>query len=303
MRSDPSSLITQTLQLAARHGLNLASDLTFNEQGLDFRVAFARDDSGRRWVLRIPRRPDMAPKIEGEARILDFVKHQIPAQVPDWQVRSSELIAYPLLTDDTALTFDPQTHAVTWNIDRHAREYVTSLAELLAALHRAPVSEAVAVGIPCSTPAQARAQVLDDLERVKSELGMREDLEGQWRRWIDDDRLWPDFSVLVHGDLYAGHVTVDASSRISGVIDWSEAEVSDPSIDFTGHLAAFGPQSLEALVSEYARAGGRPWGTSTTMMEQINNRHSASPIKYGLFAIMSRNQEHLAAARAQLGVP
>jgi macrolide phosphotransferase len=241
----------------------------------------------------------MRPKIEREARILDFVKHQIPAQVPDWQVCSAELIAYPRLTDDTALTFDAQTHAVTWNMAQHARAYITSLAPLLAALHRAPVSGAFAAGIPCSTPQQARAQVLDDLERVKSELGMRADLEGQWRRWIDDDRLWPDFSVLVHGDLYAGHVTVDASARISGVIDWSEAEVSDPSIDFTGHLAVFGPESLEALVSEYARAGGRTWAT---MVEQIEHRHSASPIKYGLFALVSRNEEHLAAARAQLGV-
>lgn len=299
MPSDTSSLTLETLQLAARHGLNLESDPIFNEQGLDFRVAFARDDAGRRWVLRIPRRADMLPKIEGEARILDFVKHQIPAQVPDWQVCSSELIAYPLLTDDTALTFDAQTHAVTWNIDRHAREYITSLAELLAALHAAPVSGAVAAGIPCSTPETARAKVLDDLERVRLEIGMRKDFEHRWRSWLDDDRLWPDFSVLVHGDLYAGHVTVDARSRISGVIDWSEAEVSDPSIDFSGHLAAFGPQSLQELVSEYARAGGRTWAT---MVEQIENRHSASPIKYGLFALMSRDEEHLAAARAQLGV-
>lgn len=292
-------LVDDVLKLAARHGLNLTSDLTFNEQGLDFRVVFAKDQGGQSWVLRIPRRTDVLPKMEYEAKVLKLVKRRLPVQVPDWQVCTSDLVAYPYLSDKTALTFDAETYAVTWNIDQHSDAYIDSFAEVLVALHQTPVADAVAAGITHATPEMARKNFLAHLERVKSELGMSQELETQWRRWLDDDRLWPSFSVLVHGDLYAGHVTADANSRVSGVIDWTEAEVSDPSIDFAGHLSAFSPESLEKLVAAYARAGGQTW---PTMVAHITARHAASPIRYGLFAIVTKNQAHITAAKAQLGV-
>lgn len=294
------ALIVETLQLAARHGLDLNGEPSFNEMGLDFRVAFAEDVRGRKWVLRIPRRTDLFPRIEHEARILRFVARQLRVQVPDWQVCTAELVAYPMLLDPTALTFDAQTYAVTWHIDPHSQTYIESLADLLVDLHASPAHDAAAQGILTSTSDMARTRLLADLERVKDEMGIGKELETQLRKWLDDDTLWPEFSVLVHGDLYAGHVTADASSRITGVIDWSEAEISDPAIDFAGHLAAFGPESLEKLVTAYALAGGRTW---PTMTEQIKARHAASPLRYGIFAITCGSQDHFAAAKAQLGVP
>lgn len=298
MTTDSAELVADTLALAARHGVHLAGTVTFNETGLDFRIGFATDTAGRRWVLRIPRRDDVQPKMEREARILDFVKRRLPVEVPDWQVRGPDLVAYPMLTDPMALVFDAETHAVTWNIDQEADTYVTSLAEVLVALHGSSVLEAVAAGIPALSPEDARVKVHHDLERVKHEIGVGQDLEARCRRWLDNDRLWPGFSVLTHGDLYIGHVTAAADGRVSGVIDWTEAEISDPSIDFTGHLAAFSPESLERLVTAYGLAGGHTW---PTMVEHIKERHAASPIKYGIFAIDTGNPQHLAAAKAQLG--
>jgi macrolide phosphotransferase len=299
MANDSTKLVTDTFTLAARHGLYLAGTVTFNETGLDFRVGFAKDTAGRRWVLRIPRRDDVQPKIEREARILDFVRHRLPVEVPDWQVRSPDLVAYPMLTDPMALVFDAETHAVTWNIDQDAETYVTSLAEVLVALHASPVSEGVALGIPASSPEEVRLKVHQDMERLKQEIGIGRDLEARYRHWLDNDKLWPDFSVLTHGDLYVGHVTTTADARVSGVIDWTEAEISDPSIDFAGHLAAFSPRSLKRLVTAYEHAGGRTW---PAMLEHIQERHAASPIKYGIFAVSTGNEQLLAAAKVQLGV-
>jgi macrolide phosphotransferase len=299
MATEKSTLVVDTMQLAARHGLDLTNDISFNEMGLDFRVAFAKDVLGRSWVLRIPRRQGLFPKIVHEAKILNFVKIRLNVKVPDWQVCTAELVAYPMLLDPVALTFDAQTYAVTWYIDQHAEAYLESLAELLVALHASPIPEARSAGIKYFTPEMVRSRFLTDLENVKREIGINKDLDVQLRKWLDDDKLWPDFSVLIHGDLYAGHVTADANSRITGVIDWSEAEIADPSIDFTGHLVAFGSESLEKLVAAYAGAGGRTW---PTMTEQIKARHVASPVRYGLFAITTQNQDHLAAAKAQLGV-
>jgi macrolide phosphotransferase len=297
MTADSAKLVADTLALAARNGLRLTGAVTFSETGLDFRVGFATDIAGQRWVLRIPRRDNVQPKIEREARILDFVKHRLPIEVPDWQVRSPDLVAYPMLTDPMALVFDSETYAVTWNIDQDAETYVTSLAEVLVALHRSPVTEAIGAGIPASSPQEARDKVRKDLECVTQEIGIDQTLEARYRRWLDDDRYWPEFSVLTHGDLYAGHVTATAAARVSGVIDWTEAEISDPAIDFAGHLAAFGLDSLKRLVAAYELAGGQTW---PAMVEHIIERHAASPIKYGVFAISTGSEQHLAAARSQL---
>jgi macrolide phosphotransferase len=300
MTQDTDALVADTLARAARYGVHLAGDVAFNETGLDFRVGFATDATGRRWVLRVPRRDDVQGKIEREARILDFVKPRLPVEVPDWQVRAPDLVAYPMLADPMALVFDPETYAVTWNIDPGAEAYVTTFAQALAALHATPVADAVAAGIPAASPEEARAAVLHDLERVKREIGIGRELEDRCRRWVDDDRLWPGFSVLTHGDLYAGHVTAGADARVSGIIDWTEAAVGDPSVDFTGHLAAFDPESLERLVAAYERAGGRTW---PAMVEHVQERHAvASPIRYGVFALVTGSEQHLAGARAQLGV-
>ncbi len=105
--------------LAARHGIDMRGPIEFNEQGLDFRIAFVQDAHGHRWVLRIPRRADVYAKILYEAKVLDFVKTQLSVKVPDWRVVRPELVAYPLIEDKTALTFDPVTFEVRWNIECH----------------------------------------------------------------------------------------------------------------------------------------------------------------------------------------
>lgn len=106
--------------------LHLMGTIAFNEMGLDFRMRFAADTTGQRWVLRIPRRDGLMDQIEREASILKFVKYRLSVQVPAWRVTTPALIAYPMLTDPMALDFDAKTYAVGWNIDQHAESWTSS---------------------------------------------------------------------------------------------------------------------------------------------------------------------------------
>ena len=47
---------------------------------MDFRVAFATDEQGRRWVLRQPRRKDVWERAENERKVLNVVRGNIHAQ-------------------------------------------------------------------------------------------------------------------------------------------------------------------------------------------------------------------------------
>jgi macrolide phosphotransferase len=285
--------------LARRHGLTPVGDIELNDLGLDFRAGFATDEGGTAWVLRIPRRPDVLPRAENEARVLGLIKGRLPVEVPDWRIVTPELIAYPRLGGTTAVTVDPATKEPTWNIDKDAPAFIESLARTLAALHGIDPAEAAAAGLKLSSPEEARRAFGDDLDRVKREIGIGESLWRRWRAWLDDDSSWPPFTTLVHGDLHVGHVLVDKTSRATGVLDWTEAEVSDPAIDFIFHLMGFGEPGLERLLAGYEEAGGRTW---PGIRGHIAERLAAFPIKYALFALTSGQDEHLDAIRTQLGV-
>src|SRR5262249_5745856 len=68
---------------------------------------------------------------------------------------------------------------------------------------------------------------------------------------------------LVHGDLVDEHVILDNRSRVSGVIDWGDAGLSDPTIDFGGLCAWLGAEFVRQVLAHY----GHPWNESC--MEQI----------------------------------
>lgn len=283
--------------LAGRHGLHDLKEITFNEIGLDFQVAFATAQNGDRWVLRIPRRNDMLSQIEHEAQILALMKRKLKISVPDWKCVSSELVAYPLLKNAPALSVDGVTHQMTWNMDSKSKKFVSSLAAILVDLHQTPIEEAMTAGLSLHSPEQVRLGAYEDLQRVKLELGISNQKERQLNAWIDNESLWPPFSVLVHGDLYAGHTLVDKEGEITGIIDWSEAKVNDPSLDFAGHLAVFGEDSLKDLISEYQKAGGVTWDSIT---DHTKERNSASFLSFAIFALNSGDDGLIAAAKAQL---
>ena len=270
------------------------------ESGLDFRVVTGHDERGIAWVLRVPRRPDVVPKIAYEAKVLAFVRPRWSRAVPDWQVISDALVAYPRLTDSTALEYDPQTHAVTWHVDLESPRYTESYAEALAELHALDVDEAATAGLRVRSIDDERKRVGDELASVCDVLDVPEAVQRTHRSWIDDDDCWPRQPTFIHGDLYAAHTLVDDDDRVTGALDWSEAEVGDPSIDLTGHLIGFGDDGLAALLEHYATAGGRVW---PTMAEHVARRAAFAPIRYAAFALETGDDALLAMARGQLAAP
>lgn len=285
--------------LAEAHGLLLTDEMSFNEMGIDFKVGFAKDHDGQQWLLRIPRRNDLGDQIEKEKLILNLVKKHLSVQVPDWKIATSTLVAYPLLKDKPALSFHEKTYEVTWNMDEHSPNYVPSLAKALVELHGIPADDVLEKGLKIMKPADLRPEIAARLQLVKSELGISEELENRYQKWLDNDVLWPDFTAFIHGDLYAGHVMANPEGVVSGIIDWSTGHVSDLSQDFSGHMTVFGENGLKELISEYEKQGGRVWDR---LYEQAVERAAAAPLAYGFFAVETQDVNHITAAKTQLGV-
>jgi GTPase len=284
--------------LAARRGLSLSGPIAFNELGLDFQVAIARASDGARWVLRIPRHEHATRKVEHEVRTLAFLRaSRLPFSVPDWRVVTPDLIAYPLLEDSPALVVPRGDAPPALKIDLGSDTYLRTFARALAALHSLPVEAAARAGLRTRTPQQARQTVADDIARVAREFDVNPGRMRRWRTWLDDDACWPDFCVPIHGDLYAGHVLVDGSGQVTGMIDWTEARVDDPAIDMSGHLQLFGEPALEKLLLDYAAEGARVW---PGLARHVTERLFAAPVTLALFALDTGDAPCLTMAKEQL---
>jgi aminoglycoside phosphotransferase (APT) family kinase protein len=60
--------------------------------------------------------------------------------------------------------------------------------------------------------------------------------------------------VLAHADLGAEHI-LERDGTLTGVIDWSDAAITDPAVDLALPYRDFGPRFLEALAEEYGPVG------------------------------------------------
>lgn len=292
-----TELHRQVTGLAHDHGLMVDVDsIRINEAGLDYRVAFARTEDGQEWVLRIPRRPDVSDKIAAEAAIVGFVARHLSAAVPDWRIHTPRLVAYPELPGSPGLTLDATGQPV-WHFDPENRQYARSFGRLLAELHTVGAGAAQRAGIPVQSPAGIRQEWQARLERAAEAFTIARPLLRRWQTWLDDDRLWPDYTVLTHGELYPAHLLLADDGTILSVLDWTTAQVGDPALDFVSHHMLSSPQTFQVTVDTYAEVTGR---VPAHLAERCTEILAAGPLTYADFALTSGEPEHASAAAEQL---
>lgn len=294
--------VERILELARRNGLNISpSSVEMNESGLDFLAVFGCTDNGEDWVIREPRRPDVVASAVYERNALKLIQKRLPVTVPDWRIFTPELIAYPRLPGTPAATINSEANNYDWVIDPHSppEAFIETLAEAMAALHGIDHETASEAGLRVKQPREVRRALADRMDEIKRIFGVSEVLWDRWQAWLADDGYWPTHSSLIHGDLHPGHIVIDSDGRVTGLLDWTEAEVADPASDFTIYYAAFGEPGLEKLLEHYEKAGGRVW---PRIREHIAELLAAYPVLIATFAMKSGLEEYLAMARRSLGV-
>lgn len=267
---------------------------------MDFVALHASDEAGTPWIVRVPRREDVVEAATVESWALSLVRPRLPVTVPHWQVHTRELIAYPRLAGVPAATYDPEAPGgYAWCVDPEdpGDRFLASLAGALATLHAIDANAALASGLPGLEPADVRRTLAARMEQTCRLLEVPDAVWQRWQAWLSDDTYWPGFSTLIHGDLHPGHILVDREYRVTGLLDWTEARVDDPAIDFAILSATFAPPALEGLLQHYAAAGGRVW---PRMLAHIRMWWAVYPVTIAMFALKSGSEEPLALARALL---
>ncbi|MBX3186515.1 MAG: phosphotransferase [Labilithrix sp.] len=300
MNDDPTTPSAADL-IARAHAAGLpltAVDEVLDTSGLDFVVLRAKDAAGGAWIVRAPRRDAAARAAEVEARVLRLVAARLDVAVPAWRVHTRDVIAYPLLPGTPAVTFGAE--GPCWNvIDPKAvpGAFLDSVAAALTALWTLSDTALVEAGVPRVSVADARADLARAIEATREVLAPPDHLLCRWQRWLADDRLWLSRVALVHGDLHPGHMLVGADGALVGLLDWTEAKVTDPSVDLALFYGAFGERALGELLARIERAGAP---VESTLARHAAERWSAFPAVLAEWALRNGNEDVVAHARALL---
>ncbi len=131
------------------------------------------------------------------------------------------------------------------------------IGRFLAALHAVPPDVARRVGVP-------EVDLWDDVYRGLIEQALPH-LGPAARAWLfrtaeafaRDGGTRDAPHVLVHGDIQRAHLLADARGRLTGVIDFGEAMLADPALDFAGVLNDLGWHDLNRVWAAYRSTGGR----------------------------------------------
>ncbi|MGK5170169.1 phosphotransferase [Geodermatophilus sp. CPCC 205761] len=189
--------------------------------GLDHRAFLARD-----LVVRVAD-PDGAAEVAREAALLRLVAGHVSIAVPAPLFADPDegVIAYPLLPGRPLLGRTPPEGA--------AARLGTVLRELHA-IDPADVGNRAAVD-----PAEPAAW-LEDLGGAAPLLRILHASQPRPARAL----------VLAHADLGAEHV-LELGGRLTGIIDWADAAVTDPALDLARPYRDFGPAFLDDVLRAY----------------------------------------------------
>jgi aminoglycoside phosphotransferase (APT) family kinase protein len=179
------------------------------DDGWDFRVLVLGD-----WVVRWPRHRLAVEEIEKEVTLLPALAPLLPVAVPQFAYVSREpwLVAYRLIRGEPLVNEDPE-----------------GIRAFLDALHRIDVTD-----FPAPRPdwlEEYRKQAEEFRGRVLPLLDVDERPRGE-ALLAETETLTGFEPTLTHSDLGAAHLLVH-HGRLAGVIDWGDARIGDPAIDYS----------------------------------------------------------------------
>ena len=226
------------------------------------------------WVLRFPRREVAVPLIDRELSVLPGLARRLPLAVPVPELIGVPAGDYPWpfwgarLVPGAELCDARPSGGAAGAPRRRARAF-------LAVLHDPVVAREIGGRLPHDpmrrgTPSTRGPMARAALDRLAS--------RGTWEagsaldRAVDEviaagEPLAPptDEPVLVHGDLHLRHLLVGTDGSATGVIDWGDTCLADPSLDLSLAFAAFVGPARAALLAAY----GRPVGEERELRARV----------------------------------
>ncbi|MFP2924749.1 phosphotransferase [Pyxidicoccus sp. 3LG] len=219
-------------------------------EGTDHRVY----EVGGHYVFRFPKEAEAAEGLEVEARLTAWLAPHLPLAVPSYRYvgRPDErfpwsFAGYEKLAGTPALLVDPDRLDLV-AIGRRMGDFLRNL-------HGLDVAEAEALGVPRDDDPTLEAWSAEALSELRFALEQGHVDAAIAARWERSFAAPPSSKHVprrvLHADLAAEHVLLDARGAPTAVIDWSDAMLGDPALDLAGLLHWGGARMLSSSLETY----------------------------------------------------
>lgn len=200
-------------------------------------------------VFRFPQRAEVAGWLRTEIALLPALAPLLPVPTPQFIYVAEASRAYPYpFVGYHKLPGVPLSDMPTTIIQ--PKRLAAQIGVFLTALHRFPVTKAVACGVASATSEMWRTQYVamrDDIRTLypRMTLAEQERTEHLFATYLDNPAHLRFTPVLLHRDFGSDHLLLDSQTGdLAAVIDWSDLSIGDPAQDFCGLPAAWLPTLL-----------------------------------------------------------
>lgn len=245
-------------------GFSFALAKPVTVQGWDFHTFLVETGTVEGdWVFRFPRNETAARAIEREFALLPALAARLPLHIPRYEHRGDwDGLPFGGYRYVDGLPLEPGALTVP--------SIAKQLGEALHALHAFPLELAKArLGIidPVSDWREEHHAFLGDARQRAFPLLSAQLQAAASRLFETVDAILesPPALTLVHRDLGLVHI-LGEGDHITGIIDWSDASIGDPAIDFAAIMSSAPASTVELLLQHYGtpvdanfRARARTW--------------------------------------------
>lgn len=232
-----------------------------NLVGWDFFV-FDINDA---YIYRFPRRRDAVKNLRKEALLLPplalHLKNYMSARLPEFE----RLVIDDEKPENSYVCYR-KIHGEPWEDRRDADRLADDLSVFLTGVHTFDVPPEVAGYIPPQTSSSWRDRYWSFYRRLSKrvfprlEVGLRSRSERIFSGFLKDDGFYDFLACLTHSDLGIEHILCDRDGRLSGVIDWEDAFIGDPALDFVGLFIWGGDEFVARVLDRYdVNCGSNFW--------------------------------------------
>jgi aminoglycoside 2''-phosphotransferase len=267
-----------------------------HSQGWDS-VAVLVDDT---FIFRFPKRPDVESQYRTEARLLPRLAATLSVAVPRFEFIWPGGAIYPQSFAGYRMIAGQPLDAVLLR-SLQAEPLAEQLGRAIGEIHRFPTKQAALAGVPGGDAQHWRGEYRALYERIQAEVfpllstSARERCSARFEAFLQNQAYFQFAPTLIHRDLNAEHILVDsARNTVSGMIDWGDAALGDPAIDFTGLYAELDREFMDRVLAHYDAAGDKCLRERTLFYAFVIPFHAI------LFGQSTGSQHHIDQGLAQL---
>jgi aminoglycoside 2''-phosphotransferase len=205
------------------------------------------------------------------------------------------------------LMYDSRPSEETWARRRLPDDsFGRDLGTLIRELHAFPAERAIELGVPLFDGAELRDDRIRHYEAVIRHAfpliscEARTFVERVYEAYLNDTHSFNFEPVLVHSDLAVNTLMDRATGRLCGLIDFGDAAVSDPALDYWFPLYGLAHVGVEEQVEACLKEAGVDLADLDRMRPQLAFQHLRYPILGILHGLQYRDDAFVADSITEL---